>query len=104
MTTNATQTFICPYCGERRDRAEQSLEHPLAQALGGGGFSSSDFCAPCNGKVGREIDQPFASHHVMVAMRHLFGVPDARGDIPLAPRLLGDIEGGGQVHLELAAA
>jgi hypothetical protein len=34
---STTTTFICPYCGENKDRAEQSLGHPLARALGGTG-------------------------------------------------------------------
>ena len=37
----------------------------------------------------------------MVTMRHLFGVRDARGEIPDARRLYGDLEGGGRVYLEL---
>jgi HNH endonuclease len=94
-------TFVCPYCGETRDRAEQSLEHPLARALGGSGYSSLDFCAACNERAGREVDQPFASHHIMLTMRHMFGIRDAYGHIPPAPRLYGDIEGGGRVYLEL---
>jgi hypothetical protein len=77
---SASPPFICPYCGEIKNRAEQSLEHPLPRALGGHGFSSRDFCDPCNKRVGQEVDRPFVEHHIMQTMRHVFGVPDARGE------------------------
>ena len=98
---SATPTFICPYCGQVKDRAEQSLEHPLPRALGGHGFASRDYCDPCNKRAGREVDRPFVEHNVMAAMRHRFGVPDARGQVPPAPRLYGESEDGGRVFLEL---
>lgn len=101
---SASAIFLCPYCGETTDRAEQSLEHPLARALGGSGYASLNFCAACNERAGREVDQPFASHHIMQTMRHIFGIRDARGEIPAAPRLYGDVEGGGRVYVELGAA
>ncbi len=39
----------------------------------------------------------------MVAARHRFGVRDARGVVPPAPRLYGESEDGGRLFLELAA-
>jgi hypothetical protein len=98
----ASATFICPYCGEDRDRAEQSVEHPLPRALGGHGFSSPDHDDPCNKRAGREVDRPIAEHEFVRALRHRHGVRDARGQIPPAPRLYGDGDGG-RGFLELGA-
>jgi HNH endonuclease len=83
MTT--TNTFICPYCGEEKDRAGDSVEHPMPRALGGHGFSSRGFCNVCNPRAGQEVDRPFVEHFSMVALRHKFGVRDGRGQVPPAP-------------------
>jgi hypothetical protein len=99
----STATFICPYCGEEKDRTQQSIEHPLPRALGGHGFSSPDHDDPCNKRAGREVDRPFVEHEFMRALRHRHGVRDARGQIPPAPRLYGDSEDGGRGFLELGA-
>lgn len=99
----ATTTFLCPYCGEEKDRAEQSIEHPLPRALGGHGFSSSDHDDPCNKRAGREVDRPFVEHEFVRALRHRHGVRDARGQVPPAPQLYGDRKDGGRGFLELGA-
>jgi HNH endonuclease len=99
---SANTTFLCPYCGEDKRHSEDSLEHPMPRALGGHGFSSRDFCDVCNPRAGQEVDQPFVEHFSMVALRHKFGVRDARGQVPLAPRLLGTSADGSPIQLELA--
>ena len=82
---------------------EQSIEHPLPRAVGGHGFSSPDYDDPCNKRTGREVDQPFVEHEFVRALRHRYGIRDARGQIPPAPRLYGDSEDGGRGFLELGA-
>jgi HNH endonuclease len=99
MTT--TNTFICPYCGEEKDRAGDSVEHPMPRALGGHGFSSRGFCNVCNPRAGQEVDRPFVEHFSMVALRHKFGVRDGRGQVPPAPRLPGTTVDGRPIQLEL---
>lgn len=93
--------FTCPYCGESKSRAEGSLEHPLPRAIGGRGFARRDFCEPCNQKAGGEVDRPFVEHETMRVMRHRWGVRDARGDVPPAPRMYGNSEDGVRGYLEL---
>jgi hypothetical protein len=100
-TVSRSPTFICPYCGEEKNRAEDSLEHPMTRALGGHGFSSRDFCNVCNPRAGQEVDRPFVEHFSMVALRHKFGVRDGRGQVPLAPRLPGTTVDGRPIQLEL---
>jgi hypothetical protein len=97
------ESFVCPYCGGTKNRSEQSVEHPLPRAIGGAGFSSPDYCDPCNKRAGREVDQPFVSHVTILAMRHVHGVPDSGGEIPPAPRVFGDIDTGGRGYVELGS-
>jgi hypothetical protein len=99
----ASATFICPYCGEENDRAEQSVEHPLPRALGGHGFSSPDYDDLCNKRAGREVDRPFVEHEFVRALRYKHGIRDARGNVPPAPRLYGHNQDGGRGFLELGA-
>jgi len=98
-----TATFICPYCGEEKGRAEESVEHPLPRAVGGHGFSSPDYDDPCNKRAGREVDRPFVEHDFVRVLRHRYGVRDARGDVPPAPRLYGESHDGARGFLELGA-
>jgi hypothetical protein len=99
----STEAFICPYCGEKKGRTEQSVEHPLPRAVGGHGFSSPDYDDPCNKRAGREVDRPFVEHEFVRALRHKYGIRDARGNVPPAPRLYGDNQEGGRGFLELGA-
>jgi hypothetical protein len=86
-----------------RGRAEQSVEHPLPRALGGHGFSSADYDDACNKRAGREVDRPFVEHEFVRALRHKYGIRDARGNVPPAPRLYGHNEDRGRGFLELGA-
>jgi hypothetical protein len=51
------------------------IEHPLGQAIGGRGWPEPDVCDECNPKAGREVDQPFSSHLIIVSCRHAHRVP-----------------------------
>jgi len=95
--------FLCPYCATEKEDVERSLEHPLPQALGGGGWSTRDVCGGCNRYCGREIDRPFAEDPLVRAIRHRYEVRDSRGVVPPAPRLHGQMaDGEARAELELA--
>jgi hypothetical protein len=83
--------FYCVYCGVDRPDYHRSIEHPLSQAIGGGGWSTREVCGECNQFCGREIDRPFAEDSLVRAVRHRFEIPDSRGQIPPAPRLYGQM-------------
>jgi hypothetical protein len=81
--------------------ARRSTEHPLSQALGGQGFRTLEVCDHCNRRAGQEIDQPFAAETMVLAARHRHRIPDARGKVPDAPRLVGQATDGVRVMAEL---
>jgi hypothetical protein len=94
--------FFCPYCATAKDDGDRSVEHPLPQALGGGGWSTHDVCGACNRYCGREVDRPFAEDPLVRAIRHRYEIPDSRGVVPPAPRLHGQMaDGGARAELEL---
>jgi hypothetical protein len=97
--------FFCLYCATQKDDSERSVEHPLSQAIGGGGWSTRDVCGECNRYCGQEVDRPFAEDPYVRAVRHRYEIPDARGEIPPAPRLYGQMaDGGARAELELGRA
>lgn len=94
--------FFCLYCATEKEDCERSVEHPLAQAVGGGGWSTRDVCGECNRYCGREVDRPFAEDPLVRAARHRYEIPDSRGEVPPAPRLHGQMaDGGARTELEL---
>jgi hypothetical protein len=96
------ETFLCTTCAQRLRVGERSVEHPLSQALGGQGWSTPSVCKTCNRTAGVEVDAPFARETFVLAMRHLHGIPNPRGEVPPAPRLYGKlVENGLPVCLEL---
>jgi hypothetical protein len=95
-------TFRCTYCDRYLPVARRSIEHPLGQAIGGSGWSTRDVCDECNAKAGKEVDKPFASETIVLALRNRHSVPDTRGNVPPAPRLFGKLEENGlRAYLEL---
>jgi hypothetical protein len=96
-----SETFLCTHCGERLPAARRSVEHPLSQAIGGQGWSTSDVCDACNARGGREVDGPFASEPFILAARHRHRVPDPRGEVLPPPRLYGKLENGLPMYVEL---
>jgi hypothetical protein len=94
--------FFCPYCATEKDDGDRSVEHPLPQAIGGGGWSTRDVCGECNRYCGREVDRPFAEDPLVRVARHRYEIPDSRGAVPPAPRLHGQMgDGGARAELEL---
>jgi hypothetical protein len=97
--------FFCLYCAIEKDDSERSVEHPLSQAIGGGGWSTREVCGECNRYCGEEVDRPFAEDPSVRAVRHRYEIPDARGEVPRAPRLYGQMaDGGARAELELGRA
>lgn len=72
-------TFRCSYCAIVKPDEARSLEHPLPQTLGGGGWATRDVRLSCNTYAGREIDEPFSRQIWILWDRHRYDVPDARG-------------------------
>jgi HNH endonuclease len=93
--------FLCLYCGHECKDEQRSIEHPLARAIGGNGWSTEDVCSACNERTGRDVDRPFASDPIVRLARHRFDVRDARGQVPQAPRLYGKTKTGAPIELEL---
>ncbi len=94
--------FFCLYCAAEKENSKRSVEHPLPQAIGGRGFSTREVCAKCNHYCGREVDRPFAEDPSVKAARHRYEIPDARGKVPPAPRLYGQMAAdGARAELEL---
>lgn len=89
-------TFRCSYCAIVKPDEERSLEHPLSQTLGGGGWATRNVCSSCNTYAGREIDEPFARQIWVLWDRHRYEVPDARGDVPRAPRIVSRLKATGE--------
>jgi hypothetical protein len=97
--------FFCLYCATEKDDSERSVEHPLSQAIGGGGWSTRDVCGECNRYCGEKVDRPFAEDPSVRAVRHRYEIPNARGEVPSAPRLYGQmVDGGARAELELGRA
>jgi hypothetical protein len=98
----APGTFLCTYCARRLLTSKRSTEHPLGQAIGGRGYSMREVCDECNREAGKQVDRPFAEQPFILAARHVHEIPDPHsGEVPPAPRLYGDIEGGGRAYVEL---
>jgi HNH endonuclease len=97
--------FLCLYCAIEKDDSERSVEHPLSRAIGGGGWSTREVCGECNRYCGEAIDRPFAEDLSVRAVRHRYEIPDARGEVPPAPRLYGQIaDGKARAELKLGRA
>jgi HNH endonuclease len=88
--------FRCSYCGQAKPDDERSLEHPLSQVLGGSGWATRDVCGTCNEYAGREIDEPFARQTFILFDRHRYEVPDPRGAVPPAPRIVSRLKETGE--------
>jgi hypothetical protein len=89
-------TFRCSCCGQLKPDAERSLEHPLSQTLGGSGWATRDVCSACNEYAGREIDAPFARQTWILFDRHRYEIPDPRGAVPPAPRIVSRLKETGE--------
>ncbi len=48
--------FLCPYCGQTKDDAERTVEHPVPARMGGN--LEIDACDDCNGGAARCVDYP----------------------------------------------
>jgi hypothetical protein len=46
-------------------------------------------CGECNRRAGQEVDAPFLRDTLICAYRHGYRIPDARGEVPPAPRIAG---------------
>jgi HNH endonuclease len=97
MTSGArlrlSSVFLCTYCLVDKPDSLRSTEHVVGAALGGT-WTVADICQECQGKVGREIDEPISKLDWIVARRHRHRIPDRYGRVPPAPVIPGTLEDG----------
>jgi hypothetical protein len=53
---SGSMSFLCPYCGETKDEADRTVEHPVPARMGGN--LEIDTCDECNEGAARSIDNP----------------------------------------------
>jgi hypothetical protein len=95
--------FRCSYCGNEKEDARRSVEHPLSQSLGGRGWAVREVCDDCNQFAGREVDAPFVRQPWIVWFRHRYDVLDAQRRVPAAPRVVGRLKSSGERVLTVMA-
>jgi hypothetical protein len=79
--------FVC-----LADGREHTDEHVVPASLGGA-LLTRTFCADCNGKLGREVDEPFARYRWIQEERARYQIPDRYGRVPDPPRVPATVDG-----------
>lgn len=89
---------LCPYCAKPLGSNPVHLEHPLADAIGGGLKVNAHLS--CGNDLNRQVDEPLVKSLPVRKVRADFAIPNRRGELPSRPRPVGVDSSGRRSKLE----